>query len=347
MVALEVAGDVAVVVDAADGDPMSRKSDMSPPMSFHSHLLRSNSLATIALVATVLLMTAVASTAQTGPKGFKSPEDAAQALLAAAKSADDTDLTQILGPSLKEWIRSGDPVADAQARTNFVTAAEQKLAFEQEGAGKVVALIGDDAFPFPIPLVKSGEEWKFDPESGKQEIIDRRVGSNELTTIQTLLAIVDAQNDYAALSRSRGHSAEYARKFISSSGKQDGLYWPTEEGQPKSPLGELVANAEGAGYSARAASEPRVPFNGYYYRMLFAQGPAAKGGSYDYLVRGKLLGGFAVIAWPARYGVSGYKTFMTNHDGIVYEADLGPKTDRIVGRTQAFNPGPTWKPVTP
>ena len=280
-------------------------------------------------------------------KSFDAPEEAAQSLVAALKSNDEQVLLAILGKSLKEWIESGDPVADRGARDNFISAYDQKHAIEHDNDSKANLVIGDDEFPFPIPLVKTENKWAFDPELGKQEIIDRRVGKNELDTMQTLLAIVDAQDEYAALDPLGKGAREYARRFISSPGKHDGLYWPTTESEPPSPLGALVAEAATAGYrpSAGGGESSNQPYNGYYFRLLKGQGQHAPGGKYSYIVNGRMIGGFAVIAWPAKYGASGYKTFIINHDQTIYEADLGPRTEALVRNIDTFDPGEKWKKV--
>lgn len=285
--------------------------------------------------------------AQTARKSFPAPEAATQALIDAVKAGNENEMLAILGPSLKEWIESGDPVADKQIRDKFVEAYGQKHSFESKEPNISILVTGDDDFPFPIPLVKSGDQWSFDPELGKQEIIDRRVGENELDTIQTLLAITDAQNDYAALDPEGKGARAYAKKFISSPGKRDGLYWPTSNSEPQSPLGELAAEAAQSGYQPNAKRSPdtMTPFHGYYFRMLTEQGEHAPGGAHPYIVNGRMIGGFAVIAWPARYGVSGYKTFMVSHDQVVHEADLGPDTATIASGIRSFNPGEGWTKV--
>jgi len=288
-----------------------------------------------------------AGAAETSRKSFDAPDEAAQSLIQALKTNDEKGVLAILGRSLKEWIESGDPVADRNARDNFVSAYDQKHAIEHDEADKATLVIGDDDFPFPIPLVKSNNRWAFEPELGRQEIIDRRVGKNELDTIQTLLAIVDAQDEYAALDPLGKGVRAYARRFISSPGKRDGLYWPTEESEPKSPLGELVAEAAVAGYrpSVDGGESSKEPYNGYYFRILMGQGRHAPGGEYSYIANGRMIGGFAVIAWPAKYGVSGYKTFMINHDQTVYEADFGPRTTAVVAGIETFDPDNDWKSV--
>lgn len=281
-------------------------------------------------------------------QSFDAPDAAAQALVDALKATDEKALVAILGSSLEEWIESGDPVADRNAKDDFVAAYDKKHAFEDGEAGQKTLLIGEDDFPFSIPLVKKDEKWAFDPELGKQELIDRRVGENELSTIQALLAIVDAQDEYISSNPEKKVAREYARSFISSPGKRDGLYWPADGTETTSPLGELVADAVMHGYKPtdKGGGESSLePFNGYYFRMLKGQGPHAMGGAHSYLVNDRMIGGFGVIAWPAKYGVSGYKTFMVNQDHEVYEADLGPNTMSIVRDIQVFDPDEKWVPA--
>jgi hypothetical protein len=310
-----------------------------------SHMLR-NVMAALGIAA-FLLVSMHPAQSNAAVRTFATPEAAAKALVDAAKQSDQGELLAILGPSLTDWIQSGDPVADRNAREKFVADYEQKQAIETTNPGKATLLIGEDAFPFPIPIVKTGDNWSFDPEKGKQEIIDRRVGQNELDTIQALLAIADAQNDYVELNPLGKRAPEYARRFISSPDKHDGLFWPSTDSEHQSPLGELAAKAASVGYkpSSDSGEASKNPFHGYYFRMLTAQGPHAPGGAYSYVVNGRMIGGFAVIAWPAKYGASGYKTFMINQDQTVYEADLGPDTATKVQEIQTFDPDEDWKKV--
>jgi DUF2950 family protein len=307
--------------------------------------------ARLQLVMTILVSTALFFVAQPADaaalRAFKSPDEGARALIDAAKSGTASELTAILGPSYKEWIESGDAVQDKQARERFVAAYEEKQAVEMIGTDKAMIVVGNDEFPFPIPLVKSANGWSFNPELGRQEILDRRIGKNELDTINTLQAIADAQDEYSSADREAKGVHEYAQKFMSSPGKHDGLYWLTDEPEPKSPLGPLVGEAVRVGYDARARAtdQERTPYHGYYFRMLLSQGASAPGGAYSYVVKGRMIGGFAVIAYPARYGVSGFKTFMISHDRAIYEADLGSDTQRVAERIQAFDPDKRWSKV--
>ena len=208
---------------------------------------------------------------------------------------------------------------------------------------KASLLIGDDGFPFAFPLVKTGGRWHFDTAAGKHELLLRRIGGNELDTIKVLQAIVDAERDYASEDRSGDGVLDYAQKFASTPGKRDGLYWPTKAGEAESPLGVLIAHAAGEGY--KKGEKAPTPYHGYYYRMLKGQGNNAESGAFDYVVHGRGIAGFAVVAYPAKYGNSGVMTFIVNQDGKVYQADLGPETKAKVEGVQRFDPGKGWSAV--
>jgi hypothetical protein len=276
-------------------------------------------------------------------RSFASPEEAAKALHDAVKAADVKALVDIVGPQSRSWLFTGDKVSDAAEWKRFAAAYDEKHAIAKEGDAKAVLNVGKDDYPFAAPLVKRGDKWAFDAEAGREEIVNRRVGRNELDTIQTLLAIVDAQRDYATTDADRNGLPDYASRFISSPGKKDGLYWPTKEGEPQSPLGPLVAQAVREGYGGKAASGQPQPYNGYYFRLLKAQGANAPGGKYGYEVKGRLFAGFAVVAWPAKYGVSGVMSFLVNHDGVVHEKDLGASTPAATSKMTSFDPDKTWK----
>jgi Protein of unknown function (DUF2950) len=283
-----------------------------------------------------LLCWSVPSVAQ---ERFKTPEAAVDALVAAAKAGDTKALVRVLGPGGKAIVSSGDPVADTNIREKFVAAYEAKHAIEREGDGTQTLIIDADDFPFPIPLVNRGGEWQFDTAAGLDEILRRRIGRNELAAIRVSLAYVQAQNEYASLDPGGLGPHVYAQRIVSRLGKKDGLYWPTAEGETPSPLGELAAKASAEGYKAGAAP---IPYHGYYYRILTRQGADAPGGAYDYLVNGKMIGGFALLAFPAEYGNSGIMTFMVNQDGTVYQKDLGPKTAALARKIDSFAPDKTW-----
>jgi len=277
-------------------------------------------------------------------KGFATPEEAVKAFAAAMQSNDERELLSIFGPTEKELISSGDPVRDKRQREMFISDYDRKNSITQEGA-KMVLIIGEKDWPFPIPLVRKGDQWFFDTKAGKEEILNRRIGENELSTVQTLLAVVDAQREYAIKDRDKDGLRAYAEKFRSDPGKKNGLYWETKEGEQPSPLGELVADARAEGYTRDGTKQGPMPFHGYYYRMLKKQGKHAHGGAFDYVVKNKMIGGFAVVAYPAVYGSSGVMTFVVNHEGVVYEKDLGKNTAKTAKAMTSFDPDKTWKKV--
>ncbi|MCU0561123.1 MAG: DUF2950 domain-containing protein [Desulfobacterales bacterium] len=277
-------------------------------------------------------------------KQFATAEAAVEALVAALKENNEKQLLAIFGDAAKELIASGDPVGDRNRRELFTKAYEQKNFLAPEGA-KMVLVVGEKEWPFPVPLAKKGDRWFFDTLAGKAEILNRRIGENELSTVQTLLAIVDAQREYAMKDRNNNGVREYAQKFRSDPGQQNGLFWKAKPGEEPSPLGELVADARSEGYAQPATTAGPVPFHGYYFRMLTKQGKNAPGGAFDYVVRNKMVGGFAVVAYPAVYGSSGVMTFAVNHDGVVFEKDLGKETAKAAQAIQAFDPDKAWKRV--
>jgi Protein of unknown function (DUF2950) len=297
------------------------------------------------MLAAVLTVFAFAglSYAAAKQKTFTSPEEAVKALVEAGRNNDMKELTAILGPAGKDVLSSGDKVADKLGRERFIAAYDEKNTLTPEGDGMVLTL-GKDDWPFPIPVVKKGEAWYFDTKKGKEEILNRRIGRDELDTIQTCLAIVDAQREYAMEDFNEKNLPEYAQKFISDSGKKNGLYWKTSEGEKPSPLGPLVVQAKEKGYKKEHADVP-VPYNGYYYRILKAQGKHASDGAHDYMVHGRMIGGFAVVAYPATYGNSGVMTFIVNYDGVVYQKNLGKNTEKAAKAMKIYDPDTSWKKV--
>ena len=296
--------------------------------------------ALLAFAAQYAIGALAASTQQT----FATPEDAASALVAAVK-ADDIKAMRVLLGHAGGTLSSGDPVADRAVASGFVAAYDAKHAITRDGDVAKLT-IGSDDFPFAFPLVKTGDRWRFDTAAGIAELNARRIGKNELSTIKVLQAIVDAQRDYASEDRDGDGVLAYARKIMSSPGKHDGLYWPTKAGEPQSPLGELVARASGEGYRSDEKGAP-APFHGYYYRVLKGQAASAGSPAFDYVVHGRAIGGFAVIAYPAKYGSSGIMTFMVNQDGKVLQKDLGPDTQAKANAIQRFDPGKGWSPASP
>jgi hypothetical protein len=311
------------------------------PIRFLPHFRHTLWLGLLASLATATFLFATVPFA-VAQETYKTAEDAAAALLAAAQSGDKQDALKVFGPDGEGIISSGDPVNDANQRNKFVEAYESKHLIETKDDNNATLIIGEKDWPFPVPLVKKDNGWRFNTEAGLKEILFRRIGHNELDTIQSLLAYVDAQNDYAQITRASTGTATYAQRIISEPGKKDGLYWPTQSGEEPSPLGDLMASATSQGYKVGGG---RTPYHGYYYKILTRQGPAAHGGAYDYVVRGDMIGGFALVAYPAAYRNSGVMTFLVNHDGMVFEKDLGPHTDKLAQEMTSFNPDGTWKKV--
>ena len=282
--------------------------------------------------------------AAAGPAIYKTPQEAIDALVAAVKAGSTDGIVAVLGPEGEDLASSGDPVADRAARQRFEAAYEEAHELKQEGDGRAVLIIGKDAYPFPIPVVAEAGGWRFDVAAGAEEILDRRIGENELNAIKVINAIVDAQREYGETDWD-GKGVQYARRLMSSAGKKDGLYWPTTDGADPSPLGPLVANARAEGYRRTSGATAPTPYHGYVYRVLVGQGKDAPGGARDYIVKGRMIGGFGLVAAPAEYGNSGVMTFVTNHDGIVFEKDLGPDTSAIAAAMKTFNPDGTWSKV--
>lgn len=285
---------------------------------------------------------ALATTAR-AQEVFKTPSQAAAALIDAARGSDEKRLRAILGIVGHDTLHSGDDVADGADRKRFVEAYDSRHSITEQGS-KATLLVGPDDFPFPIPILRRSEGWTFDGVSGRDEILARRIGRNELAAIQASLAFFDAQQEYAAKDRTGQGAGVYAQRIISRAGGNDGLYWHSAAGEEQSPLGELAAEAAAEGYRA---GEVRRPFHGYYYKILKRQGNSAPGGAIDYVAGGKMIGGFALLAYPAEYGRSGMKSFMLNHEGTVYQKDLGAGTGRIAARMQSFNPDKGWEKITP
>jgi len=292
-----------------------------------------------ALTATVIGFATV--TAATAQQSFKTPQEAVETFVAAVRAGDRKAINAVLGPGAEQIISSGDAVQDENTRKVFLAAYDLKHSVQTSGDKPATLLIGPDDYPFAIPIVKKGDSWMFDTAAGRVEVLARRIGRNELAAIEVCLAYYDAQYEYAETMPKVDDMAVYAQRVVSSPGKKDGLYWPTAESEPPSPLGEAVADATVRGYRVGSGA----PYQGYYYKILTRQGPKAAGGAHNYLVDGKMIGGFALIAWPAEYGNSGITTFMINHDGVVYEKDLGADSSKIATHTTAFNPDETWKRV--
>jgi hypothetical protein len=311
-------------------------------MKHYPHYPFDRSARLAASLAAMMFFFATASIA-IAQQDYKTPQDAADALAVAVKSGEAKAILTVLGRDGEDIISSGDKVADEKARQRFVESYDVKHQIKMEGEHKAILIIGDNDYPFPIPLerVRAGL-WTFDVSEGRNEILYRRIGHNELDAIQTCLAYVDAQQEYAAKDHTGAGAGVYAQHLISQEGKKNGLYWPRTQGEDESPLGELFAKASREGYRP---GEGRAPYHGYYYKILKQQGPAAKGGAADYVVEGKMIGGFALIAHPAEYRNSGVMTFIVSHAGKVFEKDLGPDTAKIAEAMTSFDPGPGWKQV--
>ncbi len=275
---------------------------------------------------------------------FPSPDAAVTALVAASKAADMKTLSSILGPDADQVLSSGDPVADNNARNDFVNRYEEMHRLAYDDQARVILYVGAENWPVPIPLVKKNGGWVFDTAAGKEELLDRRVGRNELFTIKVLEDLADAQAEYASEARDGDGTGQFAQKLLSDTGKRNGLYWETSEGQPESPIGPLVASATAQGYKKDSGGNP-IPFHGYYYEVLTRQGRNAPGGAKNYLVNGKMTAGFAFLAYPAEYRASGVMTFMINQDGIIVQKDLGSDTAKLASAIAEYNPDKTWQEV--
>jgi hypothetical protein len=282
----------------------------------------------------------LAATDNTAQKSFASPEEAFKSLVQAARSNDTTELAAVLGPGSQEIVSSGDPVADKSGRERFVTLYDEKIVIEGAETGWAVVSLGNEDYPFPIPVVKDGDVWRFDTEAGKEELLNRRIGRNELEVIEVLRAYVDAQREYAATDWDGDGAVGFAQQIRSTPGNKDGLYWSAKDGEQESPLGPLAAEAAQEGYA-----KENTALYGYRYRILKAQGKDAAGGDFDYLVNGKMILGFAMVAYPAQYGASGIMTFIVNHNGIVYQKDLGEESASIAAAMNVFNPDSSWSMV--
>jgi hypothetical protein len=278
--------------------------------------------------------------------GFDTPEQAVQAFVAALEKNDTAQLSTLLGADSEALFDSGDAVQDAGDRAEFLAAYAAKNALTDDGADRKVLVVGDQDWPLPIPIVKRDGKWVLDGEAGIDELIYRRVGANELGAIDVSRGFVAAQIEYASEGRDGDPPGIYALKLVSDEGLHNGLYWPTADDEPPSPAGPFVAAAAAEGYR-KAEGDARSPYHGYYYRMLYSQGPNASGGARDYFKDGLLTEGFALIAWPADYGSSGVMTFMVNQDGVVFQKDLGEDTASAVDAIQAFDPDSSWTAIVP
>ena len=301
--------------------------------------------ANLSLCLLLLLVFTAATSAQTTVtttgKHFATAEEAANALIDAAEKYDEAGLVEILGPDSYDIIHTGEPARDREVAKEFATQARAKnrIAIQPKNSRRAFLSIGEDDWPFPVPLVKGPTGWSFDARAGRTEILYRRIGSNELSAIEICRGYVEAQHEYALMKRENGVH-QYAQRIISTPGKQDGLAWRNEDGSWGGPIGEKVAAAIERGYTNRSE-----PFHGYFFKVLKGQGPAAPLGELDFVVKDVMIGGFALIAFPAQYRVTGVQTFIVSHDGVVYQKDLGPKTLELANAIDRFNPDKSWTPV--
>lgn len=301
----------------------------------------------VVFIGLILLCGAVEADAKTkkiSQKVFASPEEAVKSLIDTLRTNNRRGLLAIFGREGKELIWSGDSAADKAGRERFVRAYDEKNSIEAESVEKMILHVGTNQWPLPIPIVKKGSGWIFDTKAGKDEILHRRIGRNEITVMNTLLAYLEAQREYAAADRDGDGILEYAQKIVSEKGSKDGLYWDVYEGGEESPLGPSAAHAA-AEKCTKTGEIKMVPFHGYYYKILTGQGKSAKGGEYSYIVNDNMILGFAIIAWPAKYKNSGVTSFMINQEGVVYQKDLGKDTATIAESMTVFDPDSTWTKV--
>jgi hypothetical protein len=293
----------------------------------------------LGLGAFLVTVNAFAATPDAGPRAFDTPQQAAEALVKAADAGDTATLLAIFGPDGKDIVSSGDPVEDKNDLAKFARKAhaKMKVTFDVADPKRAIMIAGDDDWPVPVPIVETDGKWRFDAKEGREEILARRIGGNELHAISLLRGYVVAQKDYAAELHDGATVHQYAQKWVSTPGKQDGLSWYGPDGKPAGPIGDEIAKLLAEGYTNKAD-----PVDGYFFRTLTAQGPAARLGAREYIVNGMMIGGFAAIAWPAKYGVTGVQTLMVNNDGVVYQKDLGEDTEKIASAMKAFNPDEGW-----
>jgi hypothetical protein len=296
-------------------------------------------IVTVSVAVAVLILPVSAQ--EVKQKVFGTPEEAMKALVETLQAEDRNGALAVLGTEGEDIIDSGDKVQDKNAKDRFVKAYQERVDYVKEKEDRVSVILGNDNWPFPIPIVKKGDGWVFDTKEGREELLNRWIGRNELDTIRVCLGYVGAQREFASTDREQDGIIQYAQKFVSDKYRRNGLYWQPAEGEIPSPVGPFAAKAAAEGYR-RAADRP-TPYHGYYYKILKGQGKNAPGGAFSYLINGHMVAGFALVAWPAGYGVSGVMTFIVNQNGTVYEKDLGPKTEGIVKAMTLYNPDRTWR----
>jgi hypothetical protein len=317
-----------------------------PIICFMNSIIRHSKRILVFATALSILPALRTSAANIG-ETFRTPDDAVKALTRAVNSKDTNALANIFGPDFKE-IESTDPVQAQNELTTVAQRLNESTQIERVDNNRCILDMGRDQFPFAVPIVQKDGKWYFDTDAGKDELINRRIGRNELDVLKSVRAYVDAQRDYASKDRNGDEVLEYAQKFVSSPGKQDGLYWSKDVSGEESPLGPLFVEGQGEGYFQNASQisttgQTRKPFHGYYFKILTKQGKNAPGGAFDYIINGHMIAGFGLVAWPADYGESGVMTFIINQQGKVYQKDLGKNTESIVENMQAYDPDSTWK----
>jgi hypothetical protein len=276
---------------------------------------------------------------------FPTPEDAVRALAETVKAGDLAGLVALFGPEGQELVDTSDPATGRRNREVFVAAIAEGWRLEDAGPDRKELVLGNEAWPFPVPLVRGAALWSFDAAAGREEILNRRIGRNELAVIRILGDYVAAQRAYAATGHDGKPAGLYARRFGSDPGRQNGLYWPARRGEPRSPLGVLIAKASEEGYRRGPEEQGPSPFHGYYFRILEGQGKSAKGGAAEYVEGGEMSGGFGLVAWPVHYGASGIMTFVVNHEGVAHEKDIGPETASLAKAITRYDPDASWRPV--
>jgi hypothetical protein len=295
-------------------------------------------IVTVSVAVAVLILPVFAQ--EVKQKVFGSPQEAMKALVETVQADDRKGALAVLGTEGEDIIDSGDKVQDKDTQDRFVKAYQERVDYVKEKEDRVSVIIGNDNWPFPIPIMKRGEGWVFDTKAGREEMLNRRIGRNELSTIRVCLGYVEAQREYASTDREQDGIIQYAQKFPSDKYRHNGLYWEAAEGEIPSPLGPFAVKAYAEGY--RRAGDRPTPYHGYYFKILKGQGKNAPGGAFSYVINGHMVAGFALVAWPAEFAVSGVMTFIVNQNGTVYQKDLGPKTEGIVKAMTLYNPDRTW-----
>jgi hypothetical protein len=304
-------------------------------------MYRNTLMAIVAVSVSVALVILPVSAQEGEQKAFGSPEEAMKALVDAVQAGDMKGMMAILGSEGEDIVSSGDPVADKNTMELFVKEYQERVDVVKEKEDRASVILGNDHWPFAIPIIRKADGWMFDTKAGKEEVLNRRVGWNELNAIQVCQAYVEGQREYARTDRERDGIIQYAQKVLSDPYRRNGLYWEAGEGEIPSPLGWFIAQAAQEGYTKKG--DKPTPYRGYYYRILKGQGKNAPGGAYQYVINGHMVAGFALVAWPAEYNVSGVMTFIVNQNGTVYQKDLGPRTEALVKAMTLYNPDRTWK----